>query len=622
MNIRKITYLLTAFLFAATTLFAVPKKVEAQSANPQCLGVALADYMNTVIDITTACGITNTSDSKIKLLSPAFNMTNTFAFPIISAATGAGADWGALYGISGNAYQLSYGTVLEHVTRFMSGSGLPNKPIFITETGYFSGSQDSLRSDLIQIKSGSAAEYSFIGAAFFAAVAELNDEWDDFYLTDGQISYYCGDGPCGTIGFNSADYYTNVDDIYYNRASGLGMQTTVSIVNLDPGNHDAVIRAKNNGFIPVIRVGHGGLMDDVGLTAEEYGAFLCGLEQDTELTGRVYAIAGPNEPQSEYWFAPQCGLTPIDLGDDRRPEDEGFHLGLYPCGETADTEFHTLRRYPASPCDPLIPRSIPEAPQSLEPGSWNKYLTYACGTSLEFSTIGSFNPYGLADTTETFTNRAGNEFLVTYCEPRTNLDGWEPVTCYRSVRFVVGMYFDQSKVGILGNTQLTRLNPAQKVNNYLSWYWTGIPQVGDNYTGYQIGETYEFGGEEIAYEDMIINYTGPVRKLMPAIAQSEIREVIRDSQSEEVHNYLVHDTTAGPEDGVEGSQRMSFIPPQSSEFWKNIPLSSLEDVAGEVFFTSFGAGVGAMGDPANPDLTTSPFQFTIICAVGAHENCP
>mgnify|MGYP001601438821 CR=1 FL=1 len=60
--------------------------------------------------------------------------------------------------------------------------------------------------------------------------------------------------------------------------------------------------------------------------------------------------------------------TGSSLPAKKGPLEEGFNpLKYYPCdGNPADPEYHPLRPYPGSPCDPLIPKSIPEAPQTSE----------------------------------------------------------------------------------------------------------------------------------------------------------------------------------------------------------------------------------------------------------------
>ena len=56
------------------------------------------------------------------------------------------------------------------------------------------------------------------------------------------------------------------------------------------------------------------------------------------------------------------------LSPEKGPLEEGFNpLKYYPCsGNPADPEYHPLRPYPGSPCDPLISRSVPEAPLTSE----------------------------------------------------------------------------------------------------------------------------------------------------------------------------------------------------------------------------------------------------------------
>lgn len=621
-TIRPMKNIIIALFLAAALSMALwlsnPKAARAQS--DQCLGEGLAAYIETVFEVTSACGL-----SHVRLLTPAWDMSNNFAYDLIGATQEAGVSWGQFYGVAGTAYDYGDTGVLDQVATFMNGSGLPQSRIFLTEIGKsFSGDDQRLQQDLSQIKTGSAAGFEFLGAAFFSPFPELGGI-GQFVLTDQQMQFYCGTGGCTElIGFNSNNYYSLVSDLVYAHANNIPMGTTVSYtgVSLDnPENINSIVRAMSppNNFTPVVQLIDTPSTIDEELVADAYGQFLC--ELDNNVNSVVYAVVGPKDPVSEYWYAPGCedDDATFDLGDNRHPLDfdDGFWLGKYPCDEEAEPEFHPLRPYPATPCDLLIPRSIPEAPESEDLGIWKKYLNYACGTNLKYSTIGSFDPYGRHDYTLVYSDLDINQlnpYQLIICD-RSEWDDLlgGPVTCYMTLKFDILMDFSDTSVGILGNTQLTGLTPVLKANNYLAYYWGGVPGIADN-QGLDADDEDDL--------DLIINYTGPIRKLMPDLAQDSIRNVIKGSRFDDIHNYLVIDEEDGPDDGVQGESndtRIGDIGPDGDR-WPNVPLGSLEDVAGEVFFVGVDPGYGVGEDP-DTGMTTAPFLFTITCAEGAHEFC-
>ncbi len=125
----------------------------------------------------------------------------------------------------------------------------------------------------------------------------------------------------------------------------------------------------------------------------------------------------------------------------------------YPCNTTTDEEFHPLRPYPASPCDPLIPKK-------QEPD----FLSFACGKSL--NTLGEY------PVSRSFTQAqldAMSPIFQNYGEPYRC--GAQVCIRKRSV-FDIALDLSSAKLPIIGNTQ-DPLDDATKVNNYLSWYLAG-----------------------------------------------------------------------------------------------------------------------------------------------------
>lgn len=625
-------------------LFSSVKPSNAQDISYACIGNALAQYMNQVIE--SAGPLTY-----IKLLSPAFNMTNPYGAAIAAEMVRAGANFNALTGIAGNAYNCCVyeaapdGLVTQHVNAFMAnyqGAGGPSKPVLITETGVYDGSIDDLRQQMEHVQT----ESDYIGALFFNALGTGGDEWNRYIIND--FSQVCG-GSCNKLGVNFATHYP-VAETFYEQAAGIKASAstffTLAISHADDATRQGVEWALNRGLTPVIRIG---TSFEAGPDAIGYGQFLAGLDDqiaNMPYRGTVYAIAGPNEPQTECWAAPECGcdLSPNQMQNVKRPLYQGFYLGKYGCGtdSVANPEFHPLRPYPASPCDLLIPQSNPEAPENTlenwgiwplgtyhDKADFEKYNTFACGSSMDFTYNEIFSPYGFPEPGygDAFDSEVETPTSLGYehsfCDWSDVTDeerystGYFDLTCWRTIGFEVYTDFANSNVGILGNTQNTNLTDEQKVNNYLSWYFSGTPQIGDRIP---------LNPDEPEDMDRLVNYSGPIRKLLPYDAQEAIREVLRiaaaDEEINDIHNYAMD------EKGVVRLANMSDVVEQ---FFPNIPNSTVEDVAGEAFFASQrGFEDDPIEIPPPPGgweegeipPTTAAYQFLVTCALGAHEECP
>ncbi|MEK7525941.1 MAG: GDSL-type esterase/lipase family protein [Patescibacteria group bacterium] len=326
------------------------------------------------------------------------------------------------------------------------------------------------------------------------------------------------------------------------------------------------------------------------------------------------------------------------------------------CDQTADPEFHPLRPYPANACDPLIPQSIPKALDREAP-DYQKYITYSCGPQLQPVGTEAFDPYGDNGKYDGLkvTNAAGQQYDHTICDKDPNGLG---VTCYRSSSFDLTADLKDANLGILGNTQTGNLTDEQKVNEYLSYYLTGVPQVAEPLIDASI--------EQI---DRVINFSGPIRKLLPWDMQnSEARGTLATSPEtvgKEVHDYKIEgegyfgntsqnlskfdpsppdmnsdeykndpqkyqdDLTAWrfgdpsiiPDifglDLVQAFRQIFNIQTINAKLFQNIPLSSVEDTAGEFILTMFGDSADEnpnIGQHSANGKQTAPSELTIMSA--------
>ncbi|MDP1743851.1 MAG: hypothetical protein Q8L51_03645 [Candidatus Amesbacteria bacterium] len=221
-----------------------------------------------------------------------------------------------------------------------------------------------------------------------------------------------------------------------------------------------------------------------------------------------------------------------------------------PCDKTVNPEYHNKRPYPFNPCDTLIP-------SSKQPEKKNN-TTFACGNPLVPKRITKFDPYG--------DNNPGMDCTK---------DASDLVTCYRSEEFDLEIDLGKANLGLINNTQDLNLTDEQKVNEYLSWYLSG---------------SYQAGSFEYPSVDKMLDFSGPLRKLIPSFFLNTAKETVKSSSGTEVHNYI---------------QRII----------KSMPFTSLEDAVGEYVISVY-----PPGKPGNPqDPLVDKLKLTITSAEKAKK---
>ena len=149
------------------------------------------------------------------------------------------------------------------------------------------------------------------------------------------------------------------------------------------------------------------------------------------------------------------------------------------CSDTTDPEFHSLRPYPAEPCNPK-----------------KENLSYICG-----------NDMVLTDT-------------ITVSYTQGDCTGWGGTSGVLNCSFDIERGFTvdvdpaQSELPIMGNTEdvinstktSDDLNDAQKINEYVSWYLNGVINRAE-YAFLKWNDPIDIA--------KIINFSGPIRKLLP-----------------------------------------------------------------------------------------------------------
>ncbi len=250
-----------------------------------------------------------------------------------------------------------------------------------------------------------------------------------------------------------------------------------------------------------------------------------------------------------------------------------------PCPDVTSPEFHPLRPYPGSPCDPLIPRSQPPASEAIPKANQDfatqlsqdykmrNRVAFSCGNSLTPQTSEQFDqasPRGAPQDTNTMTcSQSGNH-----------------VTCDIKENFDIGLDLTDANIPILGNTQTQGLTDAQKMTEYLSWFLNGTVQQSEQDPNPSINR--------------LVNFSGPLQKLLPAQFKEFIKNELttgpglaKPIPAGQYHNYLVQDPTRLKD--LAGSVW--------SQLFRDIPFSSLEDTTGEVVITATGSQVAGMQDP-------------------------
>lgn len=161
--------------------------------------------------------------------------------------------------------------------------------------------------------------------------------------------------------------------------------------------------------------------------------------------------------------------------------------GLWiPCSETRENEFHTLRPYQASNC--------------------GDYPTQALFCSNKLVIFENFQLSSECRDQRNWTTGSFDCEVDVYVEPHD-----------------LNITLEDSELPIMGNTQ-DELDDATKLNEYASWYLSGVESVGST------GETNDF---------RTVNYSGPLNKLLPQMVQESVRiETIRKATTIEEFTVL------------------------------------------------------------------------------------
>lgn len=511
-NLKQIAFL-AIFTFAffaglfATNQASHPKPVSAQitQTNLAICGKKLADYMNAVIK--GAGGLT-----RIGITSPVFNLTNPLEFQIYGAMNTAAADWAGLDAFAGNTYRLQNNSpwfyYASNPDADWKGS-FAGKPVIFTEFGNADeqngpGNQNTtaMRDDFTE----AAGDRTVLSAIYFNAL-NTNDGWSGFALNSGEMQEIIQGTP-SKAGANSASGIMGTPNTFPVRMRQFPTDSrwAVEIINgigdLETTKR-AVESAYANGVVMVLRLC---VQDSCGFKDPNVLInFLRQLEPTIQPGQFVYVVAGPNEPASESWLAPECtGVTPAEPPRPWVPVD-------VPCGQTYEDvqnenenrEYHSLRPYPASPCDKEYRPEI---------------QTFLCGHDLIAKQIFEVLP-DTEGVTGCTTQADGSQLCSYRIDSGTN----------------VKINLNDAELPIVGNTEdvpnaqtgQSNLSFVQRVNEYVSWYLNGV-----TYRAEEEDEFVDLGSQNLRQTNPseylkrineTINLSGPLKKLLPWEIQNWIQ---------------------------------------------------------------------------------------------------
>jgi len=515
-NVKIHIFLLAVFFsFLAGLLFdtKTSKPVYAQTggntygSREECIGEALAEYMNTVIDAVDG------KLSHAKLLSPAFNLTNTHEVELFDYMRDADAKFDKLDGFAGNTYTVSGKAAMDYYidNGWKSKFDGYNKGTFFTEFGQFDIGTGSPTIPISQTKIDSMkAEFQrartdgrINAVVYFVPLynpqgvtyVSPDQEWDQFRMSDDEYKKVIAETP--SLGGVNPGLSPNDPDGLGKKINELGAQWTVQIAN-SPGDVVSIAGAINslrsNGVNVIIRLC---TRASCGFqNPDQLAQFI--QDVDSQVNGSFYITVGPNEPATENWVGEECG------DEEDKGKRKEWVVEDVPCGDTSD-ELHSLRPYPGSPCY----RDAEE-------------LTFYCGNDFIVQ--------------EAFTLPLSEAEQLFNCTDAG--DGKRK--CIYKIASNASVSIDPSRteLPILGNTELvpnslnrtSLIDFEKRMTDYVSWYLNGITQRAE--------EKY-FRGLYHDYE--LTTLSGPIRKLFPREIQYDIRNAEEEMVGKEDEKYGRHD---------------------------------------------------------------------------------
>ena len=265
----------------------------------ECMGDKMTQYMDAIIEAKA----NGTIPDNVRLLSPAFNMTSPEFNNIVSSINQTTLNSSYIYGFAGNLYHTHDNSLLTNYTANGVGTALSGKPIFITEAGCSNApNQDSCQANLVNEYQQLLQSGADIQSLILFNPTGSNPDFQQHEMDPNSV---CINGNCSTVGINFGTYFGQSDTSI---ANNFGYMLQIA----DASNFGSTLSTiQNSNAQVIVRIGVGS--NSGGFTnPADYISYLSNL--GNQANGKVvYAIAGPNEPDLEYWLFEECvDLFPND----------------------------------------------------------------------------------------------------------------------------------------------------------------------------------------------------------------------------------------------------------------------------------------------------------------------
>lgn len=264
---------------------------------PECMAGPLSDYMNALIDAKARGDI----PSNVKLLSPAFNITNPVTNNIIARMKQTGANFNGLDGIAVNVYNTSGQTsILQHIdSQNLMNTFSNNLPIHILESGRMADSGTTNQDVINQISQVFNLYGNRIRNICLFNPTNTNPQFSQHAFTPEERTQLCNTVDCGKMCIN---YGTHFGGQSYQDAQYWGGVLQIGLRGNSQAVKDSISRSPGRTYIRIGVGNDSGGFDDVN----DYIDYLKDIGNST--TGDIYAIAGPNEPDLEFWLSESCSI--------------------------------------------------------------------------------------------------------------------------------------------------------------------------------------------------------------------------------------------------------------------------------------------------------------------------
>jgi hypothetical protein len=223
---------------------------------------------------------------------------------------------------------------------------------------------------------------------------------------------------------------------------------------------------------------------------------LVGFEAPGFQAGLMGEGADPSGCSGGGGLIPSYSIPPLPPGNPPRPAVPEVPIPYTPCSQIQDEEFHSLRPYPASPCNDFVQSTV-----------------LMCANTFTAREVFEVTPE-----------------QATFCEQLTPTSQ----RCQYDVQSTVNVSIwpALSRLPIMGNTELvpnsqnanSQLSSAVRVNEYASWYLNGVTSRAEEEDELLNSIPLSEADRQNRISE-VINFSGPLKKLLPLNVQNGLYEL-------------------------------------------------------------------------------------------------